>query len=709
MWQRSNWLNEIGQLLGKWKYDRNARVLLFLFLAILLFLLLLSHVVPKTYDLELGKISPTDVISPKMFPDEKATNAAKLKAANAVEDQFVQNNQITQQQLNQSDKIFQTAENILSDTQFTVEQKVTILKRGIPYDLSEEAYYKFIRIPIDDLPNMKATARRIIQDIMGQGVRDADLADARNKVNSLLVSTDLQKDEREVVMEIARSIITPNTFVDQVKTKQLREMEMDRVPPIYVNKNDVLVGEGSLITSDIYERLKLAGVLRQHVSYLPHFGLLVLVSLFLFTLYLFIQQSNLPVKYNNAHLLMLIVVYALDVFSMKIISIGQDLNYHLIGYMAPVAFGTLIIAILLDYRIALVSSVFLSVTASIIFNVESNTVFDYRFGFVALISSLVSTFAISQANRQRSEILKVGFIISAICVLGVGAIQLLSNVTSIPLITQSVSYGFVNGLLTAVLTIGLLPFFEASFGILSSVKLIELSNPNHPLLRKLLTEAPGTYHHSVMVGNLSEAAAEAIGADGLLCRVGSYYHDLGKTKRPSFFIENQMKMDNPHDRLDPSLSRTIILSHPRDGVELLKEYRLPRPIRDIAEQHHGTTLLKYFYHKALKIAPEGKVILEQDYRYPGPKAQTKEAAIVGIADCVEAAVRSITNPTPEQIVSMVRHIIKDRLDDGQFNECDLTFRELEEIAESIGETLMGIFHSRIEYPSEEELKGVRHA
>jgi hypothetical protein len=264
------------------------------------------------------------------------------------------------------------------------------------------------------------------------------------------------------------------------------------------------------------------------------------------------------------------------------------------------------------------------------------------------------------------------------------------------------AFTIVSGLLTAILVIGLLPFFEVAFGILSSVKLVELSNPNHPLLRKLLTETPGTYHHSVMVGNLAETAAESIGANGLLCRVGSFYHDIGKTKRPQYFIENQANRENPHDHIDPSLSKSIIIAHARDGVEMLKEYKIPKQICDIAEQHHGTTLLKYFYHKALKRReenPEGtEEVREEDYRYPGPKAQTKEAAIVGISDCVEAAVRSLKKPTMEQIDLMVDKIIKDRLDDNQFNECDLTLKELDTISKTLKKTLLGIFHSRIEYP-----------
>ncbi|MBW7459573.1 HDIG domain-containing protein, partial [Paenibacillus sepulcri] len=206
---------------------------------------------------------------------------------------------------------------------------------------------------------------------------------------------------------------------------------------------------------------------------------------------------------------------------------------------------------------------------------------------------------------------------------------------------------------------------------------------------------------------LSEAAAEAIGANGLLCRVGSYYHDIGKTKRPSYFIENQSNIENPHDSIDPKLSKSIIIAHARDGVEMLKNHNIPKPIRDIAEQHHGTTFLQYFYHKAWKqaeAAGEETDFTEDDFRYPGPKAQSKEAAIVGIADCIEAAVRSLRSPTMEQVESMINKIIKNRLDDGQFNECDLTLKELDQIAQTLKESVIGIFHSRIEYPEDSKPK-----
>jgi hypothetical protein len=420
---------------------------------------------------------------------------------------------------------------------------------------------------------------------------------------------------------------------------------------------------------------------------------------------MFVRQSRLPINHNNSQLIMLGLIFVINIAGMKIISLGQNLDYPYIGFLAPTALGAMMITILLEESLAWISSIIFSVMASIIYNADPSQVFDYRYGLVTMVISLAAIFSIQRAS-QRLTILKAGMMVSLFASITIGSLLLLDDHISNKDIIFALSFAVASGIITSVFAIGILPFFEVAFGILSPLKLVELSNPNHPLLRKLLTETPGTYHHSVMVGNLAEAAAEAIGADGLLCRVGSYYHDIGKTKRPNYFIENQTNMENPHDRIDPALSKSIIVAHARDGVEMMKEYNIPKPLRDIAEQHHGTTLLQYFYHKAKKKAEEDgdKEVTEEEFRYPGPKAQSKEAAIVGIADCIEAAVRSLRNPTLEQIDTMVRKIIKNRLDDGQFNECDLTLKELDQIAKTINETLLGIFHSRIEYPNEEPQK-----
>jgi len=254
-----------------------------------------------------------------------------------------------------------------------------------------------------------------------------------------------------------------------------------------------------------------------------------------------------------------------------------------------------------------------------------------------------------------------------------------------------------NGILSSILTIGVLPYLESTFKITSPVRLLELSYPGNPLLKRLLTEAPGTYHHSIIVGNLAETAAEAIGGDTLLTRVGAYYHDVGKLKRPYFFIENQLNTDNPHDKIAPTLSTLILTSHVKDGVELAREYKVPEDIISIVEQHHGSGLCTYFYHKAVENG-QNEGIDEDEFRYEGPKPKTKEAALVMLADSVEAAVRSLQNRTHGRVEGMVRKIIKDKLMDGQLGECDLTFKDLDVIAAAFMQVFSGIFHARIEYP-----------
>jgi putative nucleotidyltransferase with HDIG domain len=247
-----------------------------------------------------------------------------------------------------------------------------------------------------------------------------------------------------------------------------------------------------------------------------------------------------------------------------------------------------------------------------------------------------------------------------------------------------------------------LPYLESGFGLTTSVTLLELANPSHPLLKQLLMEAPGTYHHSLIVANLAEAAAEAVGADPLLARVGSFYHDIGKLKRPYFFIENQLG-PNPHEKISPNLSTLIITSHVKDGLEMAKKAKLPKVIQDIIVQHHGNSLVSFFYRQAEKNSDSKEVLREEDFRYEAPVPQTKEAAIILLADAVEAAVRSLNKPAAGRVEAVVRKIIKEKLDDGQFDQCNITLRELDIIAQTFVRILSGIYHTRIEYP-EKELK-----
>lgn len=713
-----------------WKENSLVRLFFYFLLAVICYFSLSSHVLLQTFELNVGEVSTRDIYSPWEFEDEAATAKAEQEASAQVEDVFTTLNMRNMDMLSD---IFAKFKSLNADEMVSNEDKVEVyrlffsqefrelLRRPITnnreltpslaeeieaqlsqqqYRIPEEVYFKLPQLNAEQIQSMQITARDIVRSLMAD--RITDVSQIRTRVAEMVLASNLDdRVSRELVQEIIRFVLTPNTFYDEESTQEARLEAAESVEPVVIEKNDLIVSSGQTITEEKYELLSELGMLKEGKNFRPQFGLMMMVALLVFLLSIFVRRSGHAIQKNNALLFMLVLILTLTMVSIKIIAIGHSADYPYIGYLAPIAMGSMLITVLLEIRIAFISTVLFAIMGSMILNVhDSAFVFDFRYGFVFTVVGIVSIFAINKAS-QRSTILKAGGLVSVFASLSHLAIALIVDDIVASELALAIAYCVGSGLLTAILVIGLLPFFEVAFGILSPMKLVELSNPNHPLLRKLLTETPGTYHHSVMVGNLSEAAAESIGANGLLCRVGSFYHDMGKTKRPHYFIENQHNMDNPHDQIKPELSKEIIIAHARDGANMLRNHKMPKAICDIAEQHHGTTLLKYFYHKAMKQQEEDgqeAVIPEEDYRYPGPKAQTKEAAIVGIADCVEAAVRSLKHPTVQQIGTMVDNIIRSRLDDNQYNECDITLKELEKVAKSLKETLLGIFHSRIEYP-----------
>ncbi len=742
--QSSNPLTLSGAAAG-WKNSAAMRWLLLLLFVFLFYFSLAPRIVPETYDITLNAKADKDIRAPRQEVDEKATLQAQEDAANGVPDMYsiVQlKNEVLVNEL------FARIEELNMDDQITEADRVDIFRRVIPervdqyvasfvissrnseaysaellaemqrvvaaqkYAIPEETYYKIPRMSPEQLQEMRGVARDVVRRLTIESLANAETG--RTKVAELVNASSLSlKTEREIVQELARLAITPNKFYDKKETETARMKAKENTPQVVIKQGDIVVKKGQVISEALYEKLDGMGLLQERKNYWPQLGTLLLSVILTLALYVYgeLTSASTILRKTNAHWVMLLLIFALNLLFMHLVALTYSADWPFVGYLAPIAMGGMLVTLLLDMHLGLVSSLLFTLLASVILNVEQKFMFDFHYGFVAAVVSFTAVLAIHKAS-QRSSILKAGIMVSLFGSVAVLALMLINPEPSRSDLLQSVIFMLASGLLTAVLVIGLMPFFEVTFGILSALKLVELSNPNHPLLRKLLTETPGTYHHSLMVGNLSETAAEAVGANGLLCRVGSFYHDVGKTKRPLYFIENQNASGNPHDKLDPKVSASIIVAHARDGADMLKAHKLPKPIRDIAEQHHGSTFLKYFYYKAVKQAQEqGKEIdfTEDDYRYPGPKAQSKEAAIVGIADCVEAAVRSLNHPKVEQIEEMIAKIIKDRLDDHQFNECDLTMKELDKIAQTLKEAVIGMFHSRIEYPDDKQLKQAKEA
>lgn len=690
---------------GSWK-KRGLLFLLYVSLGIVIFFLLLGHVKPKSYEyLKVGDRSADRIVSPIHMEDELATDRAKNRAANEIHPVYTQDNEIIEDQKRIIEAIYEKVKEINANAILRQNERIEEIKKQIP-QLTEESYKTLADLSPETIFIMKSITTHIVEGIMKKGVADSEeaLNAARDQVNEQLVSIELSAAARKVTQEIARLSIVSNIVYDQNKTQEMRDEARKAIETVYINEGDLILDKNDIVTSEHLRKLTLLGLMETN-KIKPYIGLVLFILMILAMIWFYTHQSKSIVVGNNLQLFMYVVIIILNLLVMKILTLFKNLEFQWIGYLAPVAFGSIMIAMLIGTRLAYFSSFLFALMAGVLFNEDPGQIFSFNFVLVSFIGSVVGAYVVSGA-QSRSKILKAGFLV-ALANITVMIMQFLlhNQGGDLHLILNLVLFCVISGLLSGVFALGFMPFFEVAFGILSPIKLIELSNPNQPLLRKLLLETPGTYHHSVMVANLSEAACEAVGANGLLARVGSYYHDIGKTKRPSFFIENQMGNDNPHDSIAPQLSKSIIVAHPYDGVKMLKEHKLPKAICDIAEQHHGTSLLKFFYHKAKN---ENEHIKEEDFRYPGPKAQFKEVAIVGICDSVEAAVRSMNKPTIEQIESVVRKIIKDKLDDGQLDECDLTLKELDVVHQTIIETLKGTFHSRIEYPNEAEM-GVKEA
>jgi putative nucleotidyltransferase with HDIG domain len=427
-------------------------------------------------------------------------------------------------------------------------------------------------------------------------------------------------------------------------------------------------------------------------------GALLITVFLLGALYLYVRFLQPKDVHRPRSLLLLgtvlVIVLLLTRYGLSV-AVALDLRYPEIPFSSlraalPVPLGGVLLATLFNTRLAFAGSLSLAIMASLVLGA------DLQYFLVTFVASLVGIFSVASV-QSRTVFFRAGLWIAVANAYSLSAFALVTG--SADTLLADIVGGLVNGLMVAVLATGLLPLLEHPFERATVFTLMELSNLNSPILRHLILTAPGTYYHSMTVGTLAEAAAEAIGANALLCRVGAYYHDIGKATHPTYFIENEPDAASRHDKLSPSLSRTIVMSHVKDGIELARAYGLPEVLVDFVPQHHGTRLVSFFYQRAKETAdPDMQAVNEEDYRYPGPKPQTREAAILMLADVVEAASRTLTEPSLARIQGSVQKVINAVFVDGQLDECDLTLRDLHLIANSFVRILTGIFHHRVEYP-----------
>lgn len=508
---------------------------------------------------------------------------------------------------------------------------------------------------------------------------------------------------------LLQSWVIPNLAYDPVATDELRQKAMDAIEPmsIRVRVGTTLVERGERITPQILERLraheKRIGELETPYERLMRgigsAGLLMGGMIICAGLLLVLAPK---IAYKNAHLLLLAVLSLLTLLSVKgLLYLSETtrlISPAFVEFMLPLALAPLLVTILVNGPSAKVLGFWNSFAAAVMFD-NSFTIFA-----VGLATTIIASLS-ARDVRKRAHVFRAGLSIGlgqTFCVVCFAALNQQAAATAA---LQSLT-GMVNGILCAVIALMLLPLFEVLFGFTSGITLLELSDMGNPLLQRLAMEAPGTYHHSLVVANLGQAAATRIGANGLLVRVCAYFHDIGKLTKPEFYAENSHLRENPHDDLAPSMSVLVILSHVKDGISLLQKNGIPKTIAEGVEQHHGTGLISYFYHRAKQLAEASEngsktAVNEDDFRYPGPRPQNREMAILMLADATEAASRSMEKPTPSRVESLVNEIAEAKLHDGQLDECDLTFTELREIKRSFVFTLTSMLHGRTAYPPNE--------
>lgn len=682
---------------------------------LLQFLLMMGNIQGQNYNVKLFQVSPETIRAVKTVEDTEQTKLDKQAAADSVEPVYTYSEEVGKNQASVVRSIYNYALDAkeieaTSDSAKAAKaqqkKQLEALKKSLDskelnVELSDEDLTVLLAATKSELEDGRDSVVEKVTSVLQQPVREADVAEKRESIgNAIRLTYSFPTDLMNVSIRIARSAMVANELLDEDATEQKRQQAIESIDPTRILQGQIIVQEGEVIDRDVYHQLEVTGMLATHQSLKPYVGLALLIIIqMLFFYMIFNNAKNMKIEHKIRNLLIVSIIYVLSIGFMELLGIVDREFDLLLGFLFPAALAPMMIRMLVGERIAVLVTMMLGISAGVIFQEGYSTVMQMEIALYMILSGISSLYFVRNMQK-RSKVLQTSFGVAIVNSLFIAFYLLMtqSSYTAKELLFYLVA-AIVSALLSGALTIGTLPFIETVFGILSSLRLIELSSPNHPLLKKILMEAPGTYHHSIMVANLAEAACEAVGADGLLARVGCYYHDIGKTKRPGFFVENQTNGLNPHDHLPPEKSRDIIIAHVADGVRILEKHKMPKEIVDIARQHHGTTAVKFFYYKAKQQDPTVK---ESDYRYAGPKPQTKEIAIITVADSVEAAVRSMKDPTPEKIKNLVHAIAQDKLQDGQFDECDLTIQELHTIEQVFCETLNGTFHSRIEYPEPNE-------
>lgn len=712
----------------------NRTLLINVGMTVVIFLLTLTSISTGTYilkkhDIEIGAVSNERLIADRDVIDSVATEKKKQEARdkaaaeatkkyktdsevginasetiqsffNTVRTAKINKEEELRKASEESSKQLENEQNGTSDIKndistnnsnfFETGETQTSYSYKFPIPLSSTQLDLLISLSDEELSNLETNVSNIVGNTLNLGVEEDKSQAALLTVRGSIDTLNLDNDLSNIIYSLAKSVIKPNRIEDEEYTQQQIDEKVAAVEPVKVLKGEKIVDKNEIITEEKYAILEALGYTQTEKwsseTIFPIIGLSIIIALTQAFVYEYIRLNNKKLWNTTKEKTMLFTMYCIIIF---IIRFMTTLPYMLI----PISLFGMLIAMLIDLPLAIVLNIVISIIGMIM----------YDAGVSFLLYFIISgTFAciFTRYTYERNNTIKVavaiGFV-NAIVSFGIGFLFEKSYSEQL-LMTSMLSV--LNGFVTLVVVLGSLPFWEVAFDAITPLKLLELTNPNQPILKKLIIEAPGTYHHSIIVANLAEMAAMDVGANEALAKAGAYYHDIGKLKYPNYFSENQAG-ENPHDYLLPLDSAKIIVEHVQAGQAYADEEKLPKVIKDMIAQHHGNTLVKFFYYKAKKDFPD-ETIKEENYRYPGPIPQFKEAAILMLADTVEAAVRSMFSQgkTIDEINTIVGNLIKDKLDDGQLTDSNLTIKDLDIIQNSFIKVFKGMYHGRVAYPKE---------
>lgn len=702
----------------KWSWEDLSRALhsstaqcVYIFLAgtAVLCLLLMLAVTPQRYNLKVGDIAPNTITASKDVVDEISTARQQEAAAAAVEPTYVYKEGI-------SAEVMQNLQSVLAQATAVQKYGQRVLETAAPDDRQKQKSYQFsetelkytrtlltqltladyqldtlLRATEEQMTEMCSNLTAAVENTMNTTVRETNVNESIQYLQQIIgLKTDIDL-LQNVVMPILRKVVQPNMVIDQEATDKLRQEARDAVEPVVYKQGQNIVLARERVTANQLEMLRSLGMLDNDTFdlniYIGAF-LLVMLSMMVLLIALILLDPELLASPKKLVLVMLVLC-----LTMGACVLAKEIN----PYLTPALLGVMMLTGLIGARAGVAGCLTLTVLVSALLagGDTSYTSEIVNLLFISFISGFLVVIVLRR-KPYRQQVLLCGLLTGLSNMVIILTIGFMTN-NSMGVVVSNALWSALSAVVASVLCIALDALMEAVFRLATPAKLLELSNPNQPILRRLMIEASGTYHHSIIVANLAEAAAETVGANPLLCRAGAYYHDIGKLKRPMYFKENQLG-ENPHEHTNPYISAAIVTAHTRDGVMLAQQYHLPQEIQDIIIEHHGDTPVMYFYHKALKQA-EGQAVDIADFRYDGRRPQSKESAIIMLADTVEAAVRSMPDPTPKAIEEFIAKLVRGKIDDGQLNDAPLTLQDISKICRAFTTVLKGVFHERIEYPS----------